>query len=204
MADDAQRDPDNGRFLAGNRFWTACSSAGRKPVFSDPEKLWAACVEYFEWVEANPLYEDNLVTFRGAATHEPIAKMRAMSIAGLCTFLDISRATWARYRSEPALLAIVDRVEAVIWTQKFEGAAADLLNPNVIVRELGLADRSEQAVTTRDGDRGDLKAMDDAGLDAELAKIHAARAERERVKAEALQRASRKRGRAKKPPATDG
>lgn len=41
----------------GNRFWEARSSHGRNPKFESPEALWAACCEYFEWVEANPLPE---------------------------------------------------------------------------------------------------------------------------------------------------
>ena len=47
----------------GNQFWKARSSHGRKPIFESPEKLLEACAEYFVWVEANPLWEDKLVTF---------------------------------------------------------------------------------------------------------------------------------------------
>lgn len=85
-----QRD-EKGWFLPGNKFWLVRSSHGRKPIFETPDDLWNAACEYFQWVEENPLYEDRLVTFQGSATHEPVAKMRAMTIAGLCLFLDISR-----------------------------------------------------------------------------------------------------------------
>lgn len=127
----------------GNQFWKARSSHGRNPIFSSQEQLWNCCVEYFDWVEANPLYEDRLVTFQGIASHEPVAKMRAMTINGLCIFLDIAPGTWADYRSKQDFSAIVGRVEHIIRDQKFTGAAADLLNSNIIARELGLADRTE-------------------------------------------------------------
>lgn len=39
----------------GNRFWEARSSHGRNPKFESPEALWAACCEYFEWADDNPL-----------------------------------------------------------------------------------------------------------------------------------------------------
>ena len=39
----------------GNRFWEARSSHGANPKFKDPSDLWGACVEYFEWVDDNPL-----------------------------------------------------------------------------------------------------------------------------------------------------
>lgn len=135
---------DAGRFLPGNRFWEARSSAGPKPKFADPESLWAACCEYFDWAHSNPLYADQLVTFQGTATHEPVAKMRAMTITGMCIFLDVSRSTWDEWRtSRPDLSDVIARAEQVVYTQKFEGASADLLNANIIARELGLADKSE-------------------------------------------------------------
>jgi hypothetical protein len=133
----------------GNQFWLARSSHGAKPKFECAEELWAACVEYFDWVQENPLYEDKLVTFQGVATHEPVAKMRAMTIAGLCLFLDIGRSTWGDYKGREDFSEVVSRAEQIIYEQKFTGAAADLLNPNIIARELGLADRSE--LTGKDG-----------------------------------------------------
>lgn len=127
----------------GNRFWEMRSSHGRNPTFRDPEDVWSAACEYFEWVEENPLYEDKLVTFQGVATHEPVEKMRAMTISGLCLFLDIGRSTWEGYRTKEGFSGIVTRVEDVIREQKFTGAAADLLNPNIIARDLGLADKQD-------------------------------------------------------------
>ena len=145
------RDGGTGRFLPGNRFWEARSSAGPKPKFVDGETLWAACVEYFAWVEANPLWEDHLVTFQGMAKHEAMAKMRAMTITHMCLFLDVEERSWREWRSTRAdLLPVITRAEAVIRSQKFAGAAADLLNANIIARDLGLADKSE--FTGKDGE----------------------------------------------------
>jgi hypothetical protein len=128
----------------GNRFWEARSSHGANPKFEHPSDLWDACLEYFEWVESNPLYEDKLVTFQGAATHEPVAKMRAMTIGGLCVFLDIDETSWRGWReSREDLIPVIARVERIIRAQKFEGASADLLNANIIARDLGLADKQE-------------------------------------------------------------
>lgn len=127
----------------GNQFWKARSSHGRNPIFATPDALWDACAEYFEWVEANPLWSDNLITYQGAGTHEPIAKMRAMTLGGLCIFLDIARRTWDEYRAREDFLPVTTRVDEIIRTQKFQGAAADLLNANIIARDLGLAEKNE-------------------------------------------------------------
>jgi hypothetical protein len=154
----------------GNSFWKARSSHGRKPIFGSPEDLWTAAVEYFDWVEANPLYEDKLVTFQGAATHEPVAKMRAMTIGGLCIFLDISQQAWSEYRTRQGFGEITSQIEQIIRNQKFTGAAADLLNANIIARDLGLADKQELSgpngspIETKDVSARELLANRLAGL----------------------------------------
>lgn len=128
---------------AGNQFWKARSSHGRKPLFKTPEDLWEACCEYFQWVEDNPLWESKLFSFQGEVHEGTAPKMRAMTMNGLCLFLDISIQTWADYRSREDFIEVVSRVESVIYDQKFSGAAADLLNPNIIARDLGLKDKTD-------------------------------------------------------------
>lgn len=127
----------------GNRFWMQRSSHGRKPIFPDPEALWAACVEYFEWAEDNPLKEGQAFAYQGAVTIAELPKLRAMTISGLCLFLDISQQAWSEYRERQGFGEVTTRVEDVIRTQKFAGAAAGLLNANIIARDLGLADKQE-------------------------------------------------------------
>ncbi len=138
----------------GNRFWEARSSHGRNPKFESPEALWSACCEYFEWVEEHPLWEMKAFSYQGAVTQEPIAKMRAMTLTGLCLFLDIADSTWQTYRVREDLSVITTRAEKVIYDQKFSGAAADLLNANIIARDLGLKEQSQvEDVTPYKGDR---------------------------------------------------
>lgn len=146
----------------GNEFWKARSSHGRKPIFASPDDLWTACIEYFEWVEANPLYETKGFAFQGVVTKETFPKMRAMSISGLCIFLDIGRRSWDGYRENKDFVPVCEAVEETIRTQKFEGASADLLNPSIIARDLGLADRSE--VTGKDGGAIETKEVSDNEL----------------------------------------
>jgi hypothetical protein len=130
----------------GNRFWEARSTHGRKPIFANPDDLWNACVQYFEWTEDNPLEVSELVKFQGEAKIATLPKMRAMTIEGLCIFLDIARKTWDNYREREDFLQVVTRVEEVLYNQKFSGAAADLLNPNIIARDLGLSEKKEVSI----------------------------------------------------------
>lgn len=128
----------------GNQFWKARSSHGANPKFETPESLWLACEEYFEWVHDNPLLEEKGFAYQGIVKKEQFSKMRAMTVYGLCNFLDISAATWYEWRqTRKDLSGIISRVEQVMHAQKFEGAAAELLNPNIIARDLGLSDKQE-------------------------------------------------------------
>lgn len=129
----------------GNKFWEARSSHGRKPIFASPDDLWNASVEYFQWTEDNPLYETKAFGSKDGPQTVELPKMRAMTISGLCLFLDISPKTWLEYRAREDFSPIVSRVDDTIRLQKFQGASADLLNPSIIARDLGLADKSEHS-----------------------------------------------------------
>ncbi len=134
----------------GNRFWEARSKHGREKAFKCPEDLWKSCVEYFEWVDANPLEE--AIIYQGELNKDDVKPlMRAMTMEGLFLFLSIDDETWRNYRQAQGYeeyFGIVKKVEYVIRTQKFTGAAAGLLNPNIIARDLGLSEKQE---TTHSG-----------------------------------------------------
>jgi hypothetical protein len=124
----------------GNKFWEARSKHGRKPLWDNPQELYDACVEYFEWVEANPLWETKPMIVNGTVYDAPTAKMRAMTIEGLCVFLGITRPTWDDYKHKEDFSYIVSMVTNTMYEQKLTGAASGLLNSNIIARELKLTD----------------------------------------------------------------
>lgn len=131
----------------GNQFWKARSRHGRLPLFDNSEQLWEACLDYFEWVEANPLQEQKATLYQGEFIKGTVNKMRAMTIDGLCIFIDVSMDTWSNYRTrdseENGFFGVTKKAEQIIRHQKFSGAAADQLNANIIARDLGLADKQD-------------------------------------------------------------
>lgn len=143
LISDAGRD-SAGRFAAGNRIWASRKRAGLKPRYQNPDDLWTDCVAYFEWVHDNPLQEVKLVSYQGVSKQISVPKMRAMTLAGLWLHIGIAAETWNDWRKNRTDLSeVIARVEMVIYEYKFTGAAADLLNPNIIARDLGLADKSD-------------------------------------------------------------
>lgn len=134
----------------GNKFWMARSSNGRNPKFISAAQLWEACLEYFEWVEKNPLKEQKVFCSQGSIHRATVNKMRAMTISGLCLFIDVSPDTWRVMKANDIFSSVIQRAEQIIYDQKFTGAAADLLNANIIARELGLAEKREVKQTVTD------------------------------------------------------
>ena len=145
------------------------SKHGRDKLFASSDALWEACCEYFEWVEANPLYEMKPFAYQGEVIQEAVPKMRAMTINGLCIFLDVEHETWRNWRDDKDFFGVITRAEQIIYEQKFTGAAADLLNPNIIARDLGLADKKDHQ--SSDGSMSPKTAIELS--DAQLAAIAA-------------------------------
>lgn len=128
---------------AGNQFWKLRSKHGRDKLFASPELLWEAAAEYFQWCEDNPLIE---IDFRGKDSNEvEIPKMRAFTIQGLCLYLDCNTHYFNDFKkaNHKGFSDILTRIMETIYNQKFTGAAAGFLNPNIIARDLGLADKKE-------------------------------------------------------------
>lgn len=126
-------------------WWDAQSSLGPKPLITTPEELWDAAREYFVWNEKHPLWEQKVFAYKGETTREPLPRMRAMSLEALCHFLDIPTNEWENLRKNGDLLPTCKRIEEVIYSQKLQGASADLMNANIIARDLQLKDHKEHS-----------------------------------------------------------
>ena len=132
----------------GNKFWMLRSKHGRDKLFKTPALLWEAACEYFEWCENNPLYEMRGFSFQGKVTKENFPKMRAMTLSQLCFYLNCSDSYFRHFKStlkekDKDFITVIEEIENIIYNQKFQGAAADLLDSNIIARDLGLKEQSE-------------------------------------------------------------
>lgn len=137
------------------QLWKISNPIGRPPAFKTAEELWQAACKYFDWCDNNPIIETD---FKGKdADRVEIPRMRAYTIRGLCVYLgcaerylyDLEEALKAKKErgvygeEEERFSQIIVHIRNIIYTQKFEGAAANQLNANIISRELGLAEKSD-------------------------------------------------------------
>lgn len=135
-----------------NQFWKQRSKHGRDKLFATPELLLEAAQEYFQWCDDNPLQEEKLFHYQGVVSKETQSKMRAYTITGLCLYLGCSTEFFRNFeqnnKNAKDFMPIIKAIMETMYNQKFTGAAADMLNANIIARDLGLSDKQE--VETKD------------------------------------------------------
>ena len=142
-----------GRFAPGNKLWMRRDkNTGHRPrIFNSGEELWAKALEYFEWVYENPMMEDSVIAYKGKPIHTPTRKMRAMTIEGLRVFIGVDRTSWYNWRKDDILGGTVELIEDVMHAYCVEGAAAGMLNAQIISRKLGMKEETETTLKTRPG-----------------------------------------------------
>lgn len=137
----------------GNQWWKLRAKHGRSKIFSSPEMLWDSCVEYFE---ATDKRKWNKVEYK--STTKGLRKVNIptdtpYTLTGLWVFLGIGQATWSDYKNKEGykdFSIVINQVESIIYTQKFEGAAVGAFNANIIARDLGIKDNTDITTNGKD------------------------------------------------------
>jgi hypothetical protein len=124
-------------------FWKKRTKHGRDKLFTTPEILWEACLEYFEYTEKRTWPK---IEYKGNPPEKTVVNLRVpFTQRSLYIFLNIHHSTWLDYRDNHGedFSAIVATVDDMIYNQKFDGAAVGAFSATLIARDLGLADRIE-------------------------------------------------------------
>lgn len=120
--------------------WDNMHRVGRPPAFENPKQLFELAMEYFQWLEDNPLQESKICSFQGVNELEEIPKKRPFTIGGLCLYMGITQQTLLTYKGFPDYTEVYNMILEAIRDQKFQGAAAGFFNHAIIARDLGLKD----------------------------------------------------------------
>ena len=132
-----------------SRRWDRRKMPGRGnfKIFESPKHLWDRCCDYFEWVEKNPLLEVKTYMYQGSVVTCAVPKLRIMTKTALYVHLMIDQSRWEAYRARPDYEQVCLHVESIIRTQKMEGGAAELFNPMIVARSIGLRDAQDIKAT---------------------------------------------------------
>lgn len=133
-------------FDKGNQLWKLRSKHGRDKLFANPELLWEAALEYFQWCDDNPILSHDFIGKEGRSDYRE--KQRPYTIAGFCVYIDASREWWNRFKDSatPDFLQVLTRIEEIMYQNKFEGATVGIFNANIIARDLGLSEKTESKI----------------------------------------------------------
>lgn len=165
-----------------NAFWKQRTKHGRDKLFASPDLLWKAACDYFKWCDNNPWLKTEqlkkpviIKTEKGneAVTIVEIPTARPYTLSGLCLYLGCDQSYFRAFKAQERndaedFITIITRIEEVIYTQKFEGAAVGVFNANIIARDLGLADKKEISGAV-DTAPADLSKLSDEELDQYIA-----------------------------------
>lgn len=135
----------------GNQFWKNRRTHGRPTCFDNQDQLWNSCADYFEWCENNPIPENKLFANNGDPCSGVLHHSRPFTIGALCIHIGISRRTWEKYRFNDDFKDTVEQVDAIIYEQKFAGAAVGMYNQAIICRDLGLVEKTQTDHSSSDG-----------------------------------------------------
>jgi len=155
----------------GNQFWKVRTSHGRKRIFASAKIMWAAAQEYFEWCHNNPWYKVEQVKMPGKRYQNEKGKWmqpkqtvelptaRPYTLTGLCIFLNVNTRYFLDFKDSiegkkekryQDFSQVIMRIEEIIRTQKYEGAAVGAFNANIISRDLGLIDKIDHTTNGKE------------------------------------------------------
>ncbi len=139
---------------------------GGRPREFTPDEFEQAWIDYFKWVDANPWIKNDVIKggeFAGQIVPVPIA--RPYSEIGFCAHHDLSEkyinhlAASLEGREDEIskqFSTILLRARAKCRAQKFEGAAVGAFNANIIARDLGMVEKTQNELVGKDGEKLDM------------------------------------------------
>lgn len=152
----------------GNDYWRRRTTHGRKAIFTTPISLWEAALEYFDYaIENNKWYKQDFIRGGEIAGHiVQLETVAPFTLHGLTLFLGVNTGFWHEFKKSKTVREapkanifdlddndnaedfsiVITRIEDIIFKHKFDGAAVNAFNANIISRDLGLIDKQQNTI----------------------------------------------------------
>lgn len=134
----------------GNRQWERRSGVGRPMLFSSPTLLWEEACHYFADCDQNPIEVEDWVGKDAVSVTR--RKPLPYSLTGFCIWVNAST-NWLREfkkareaDKDEDFLEVIHRIEQIIFSQQYNGAAGGVYQQNIVARALGLVEKSDAQV----------------------------------------------------------
>lgn len=128
--------------LADLPLWLRAEPFSTKAApFNSPEELWSAAQAYFEWASWSPIETEVSTFYLGQHKTGTENRPRAFSMKSLATFAGTTVRKIDALRSDDDYAEVLEVIDQIIYTQKFEFAAVGVMNPNFIARDLDMSEK---------------------------------------------------------------
>lgn len=135
-------------------YWEWRKNTGRKKAISNPKKLWQLACDYFQSVDENPGFKKDFIKGgESAGQVVDLEQMRPYTWEGLEDFVfeqgiitDLQDYRYNKDGRYSEFEGIIRAITRVIYDRNISGSAMNFLNPNIIARYHGMADKSEVKV----------------------------------------------------------
>ncbi len=117
-----------------------------RKVVDSAEALWKHFMAYIAESDDSPLKEQKAFSTKSGLVYAEVNKLRPYSIDAFLNFMGMAKSTWVKMRreeTETLMVETMELIESVVSDQMFQGAAAGLLNANIVSRRLGLVEKTE-------------------------------------------------------------
>ena len=135
-------------FEKDNQWWRKRSKHGRNALFTEPQQLWDACVEYFDYMDSRTDWDGQ--NWVGKDGEEVIVKKKVpYTLSGLCLFLDVSPIYLNEFeksetfKNNPDFSIVLTRVRQIIQTQQIDGGLLGYFNASLTARINGLTEKQD-------------------------------------------------------------
>lgn len=128
-------------FEKGNKIWQLAdpNKVGRPLNFETPIDLWNEVVNYFQWVDSNPIIKQD---FKGKdADKVDYELQRPYTWQSLYVYLGVTNLDY--YKTKDEFLGILTHIGNIIYSCKYDGALVGIFNYSMVSRDLGLMERSD-------------------------------------------------------------
>lgn len=103
-----------------------------------PEQVFDLAVRYFTWAEENHIQAAETASFQGDVYESKIHKPRVFTLNGFRLFAGLSASVLEKWRREPGFSEVMDFIDGVVYEQKFQLAANNIVNAGFIGKEIGV------------------------------------------------------------------
>lgn len=168
------------------KLWKLAVTVPRDEIFSAGAVLVGHARDFFNWCDANPRYKTEIIKHKMEWDTVEVELKRPYTMSGVCMYLGVSQSYFRSTKSDlrerletgtlshegAEVLAAIEWIEQIVFTDQIEGAATGQYNANLMSRLNGLADNVNSTnvpdpilrIVTRDAETTDNLNLLTAGL----------------------------------------